>query len=474
MTVEHYANIVIGAGSGGLTVAIGLANLGKRVAVIEANHVGGDCTNTGCVPSKTLIHLAANFHPGSDPDAVLAEVIRKRDALRDKETAEVGNTENLDLIFGRARFSGPKQLIVTGADGHTRELSADHIAIATGARARLLDIPGLPADRLLTNDSLFDITHLPRHLAIIGAGIIAVEMAFAFRKLGTKITLIALDPHSLPVYPPEVSAAIQPELEKRGIAAFYGATSDSYDEIAQTLMVRSGEKTFAVEGVDRVLVAIGRVRNIDQLDLEKAGIAYDRNGIRVDNYGRTSVPGVYAVGDVTPTSAFTHSANAQGRRVVQKIAFPFLPAWGPEPLFPTATFSDPEVATVGLTARQIAEKYHPELILHLRVDLKDIDRGYTDGVENGFILVDAVRLTGSILGVTMVGPRASEMISLFTLAISRRISLYGLYGLVYPYPTFSNGILKIADTFMRQTLPNLPRELAAYLRYRFVKKSSKN
>ena len=474
MTVEHYANIVIGAGSGGLTVAIGLASLGKQVAVIEANHVGGDCTNTGCVPSKTLIHLAANFHPGADPAAVLAEVTRKRDALRDKETDEVGNTPNLELIFGRAKFSGPKQLTVTGADGRTRELSADHIAIATGARARRLDIPGLPPERLLTNKSLFDITDLPRHLAIIGAGIIAVEMAFAFRKLGSRVTMIALDQRPMPVYSPEVSDAIQPELEKRGIATFYGATSDSYDETTHTLMVRSGEETFAVEGVDRVLVAIGRVRNIDSLDLEKGGIAYDKGGIRVNSYGRTSVQGVYAVGDVTPTSAFTHSANAQGRRVVQKIAFPFLPAFGPEPLFPTATFSDPEVATVGLTAQKIAVKYHPELILHLRIDLKDIDRGYTDGVEHGFILVDAVRLTGSILGATIVGPRASEMISLFTLAISRRISLYQLYGLVYPYPTFSNGVLKIADTFMRQTLPNLPRELAAYLRWRFVKHSSKN
>ena len=239
-------------------------------------------------------------------------------------------------------------------------------------------------------------------------------------------------------------------------------------------MVRSGEETFAVEGVDRVLLAIGRVRNIDSLDLEKAGIAFDKSGVQVDSYGRTSIPGVYAIGDVTPTSAFTHSANAQGRRVVQKIAFPFLPAWGPEPLFPTATFSDPEVATVGLTARQIAQKYHHGLILRLRIDLKDIDRGYTDGVENGFILVDAVRLTGTILGATIVGPRASEMISLFTLAIGRRITLYQLYGLVYPYPTFSNAVLKIADGFIRQTLPNLPHELATYLRFRFAKNPGKN
>jgi pyruvate/2-oxoglutarate dehydrogenase complex dihydrolipoamide dehydrogenase (E3) component len=469
MSSKHYSNIVIGAGSGGLTVAIGLANLGKQVALIESNHVGGDCTNVGCVPSKTLIHLANVYRPGDNIEAVLAEVTRKRDALREKETEEVQHIENLELISGRAAFDGPKRILVTDPHGETIELSADTITIATGARPRLLNIPGLPANRLLTNESLFDLTTPPHHLAVIGAGIIAVELAFTFNKLGTQVTLIALDPRVLPTYPPEVSEAIQPELDRRGVATHYNATSDSYDETTQTLCVRSGEEKFPLEGVDQVLLAVGRVRNIDRLNLEKASIAYDKNGIRVNSFGRTSVHGVYAIGDVTPTSAFTHSANAQGRRVVQRIAFPWLPARGPEPLYPTATFSDPEVATVGLSPKQIEEKCHPELILQLRVDFKDIDRGYTDGVEHGFILVDAVRLTGTILGVTIVGPRASEMISFFTLAISQRISLYRLYRLVYPYPTFSSGILKIADAFMRETLPNLPRELMTYLKYRFAR-----
>ncbi len=469
MNDKHYANIVIGAGSGGMTVAIGLANLGRQVTLIEANQVGGDCTNVGCIPSKTLIHLAANYRPGDNVAAILAEVTRKRDALREKETEEVQQIKNLEFIRGRAAFSGPKQIIVTDPHGETTELSADTITIATGARPRMLNIPGLPAASLLTNESLFDITAAPRHLAVIGAGIIAVELAFAFNKLGTQVALIALDPRVLPTYPAEVSAAIQPELDRRGIITHYNATSDSYDETTQTLCIRSGEDKLPLPGVDQVLLAVGRVHNIDPLNLEKAGIAFDKTGIRVDSLGRTNVPGVYAIGDVTPTSAFTHSANAQGRRVVQHIAFPWLPARRPEPLFPTATFSHPEVATVGLSPKQVAEKYPPQLTHRLRVDFKDTDRGDTDGVENGFILVDAVRLTGSILGVTIVGPRASEMISFFTLAISQRISLYQIYRLVYPYPTFSSGILKVADAFMRETLPHLPRELMTYLKYRFAR-----
>jgi len=218
-------------------------------------------------------------------------------------------------------------------------------------------------------------------------------------------------------------------------------------------------------------VAVGRVRNLESLGLEQAGVKVDaRTGVQVNSYGETNVKGVYAIGDVTPTSAFTHSANAQGRRVTQRIAFPFLPLTKNEPIFPNATFSDPEVANVGLTQKQIAEKYHPQLIKRIRVNFKDhTDRGYTDGVEHGFIIADVIRLTGQILHVTIVGPLASEMISFFTLAISQKISLHKIYRLVYPYPTFSSGILKVADFFMRETLPNIGKELGAFLKYRFAK-----
>jgi pyruvate/2-oxoglutarate dehydrogenase complex dihydrolipoamide dehydrogenase (E3) component len=467
---EHFSTIVIGAGSGGMTVAVGLAGLGRKVALIEGHHVGGDCTNVGCVPSKTLIHLAKNFRAGMNPDEVLREVIRKRDALRDKETEEVEHIENLTFVRGMAKFTAPKTLSVT-LDGAARELTADNIVIATGARPRMIDIPGLPAEMILTNESLFDLTNAPKHLVIVGAGVIALEMAFAFQKLGTQVTMFALDSRPLMTTIPEASEAIQAELERRRISTHYNATAQSFDESTRTLTLKQGEQLITLHNVDKVLVAVGRVRNIDSLGLEQAGVKVDpRLGVLVNSYGETNVKGVYAIGDVTPTSAFTHSANAQGRRVVQRIAFPYLPIAKNEPLFPNATFSDPEVATVGLTQKEISEKYHPQIIKRIRVDFKDhTDRGYTDGIENGFIIVDAVRLTGQILHATIVGPRASEMISFFTLAISQKISLHKIYRLVYPYPTFSSGILKVADFFMRETLPNLGKELAAYLKYRFAK-----
>lgn len=468
---DHYQTVVIGAGSGGMTVTIGMAGLGRKVALIEGNYVGGDCTNVGCVPSKTLIHLAKNFKPGMNPDDALREVTRKRDALRDKETEEVKHLKNVTFIEGWAKFTAPKEIEVALKDGSTRKLTADNIVIATGARPRLLDIPGLPKERTLTNESLFDLMNLPKHLVIVGAGIIALEMAFAFQKLGSQVTMFALDARPLMTAIPEASEVIQKELDRRRISTHYNATAQGFDESTRTLTIKQGDGFITLHNVDKVLVAIGRVRNLESLGLDQAQVKWEaRTGALVNSFGETNVKGVYAIGDVTPTSAFTHSANAQGRRVVQRIAFPYLPLVKKEPLFPNATFSDPEVAAVGLSGKQLAEYCHPGIIRRIRVDFKDhTDRGYTDGIENGFIIVDAVRLTGQILHATIVGPSASEMISFFTLAISQRISLYKIYRLVYPYPTFSSGILKVADFFMRETLTNLGKELGAFLKYRIKK-----
>jgi dihydrolipoamide dehydrogenase len=467
---DTFHTVVIGAGSGGLTIAVGVANLGKPVAVVEALQVGGDCTNVGCVPSKTLIHQVAE-RGSAEPAAVLAEVRRKRDALREKETHEFGALPNLSLVFGRARLLGRSRVAVALPDGGERVLTAQHIVIATGARPRRLDIPGLPPERTLTNETVFELPAAPRHLAILGGGVIGMELAFAFRKLGSRVSVVTTAPRVMDRHIPEVSEALVEALREREIRVLAGASAHSYDEAAATLRVEQGGTIIGLDGVDYVLVAIGRQRNVEGLGLEAAGVRFDpKEGIATDGYGRTNVPGIYAIGDVTPTSAFTHSANAQGRRVAQRILFPLLPARAPEPLYPSATFSDPEVATAGLSQRQIAARYHPSLVRRIRVDLvTQTDRGYTDDLRRGFIIVDAVRLTGTILGVTIVGPRASEMISLFTLAIQERLSLYKLYRVVYPYPTFSSGIQKVADAFLRETLPNLPAELGAYLRYRFAR-----
>lgn len=167
-------------------------------------------------------------------------------------------------------------------------------------------------------------------------------------------------------------------------------------------------------------------------------------------------------------SSTTHSANAQGRRVVRRVAIPLLPAWGKEPPYPSATFTDPEVASVGPSLAELKGRYHPALIKTVRVELSETDKGYTEGLKRGFVLIHAVRLSGRVLSATVVAPHASEMITLLTAAVYQGFSLYKLSGLVFPYPVLSEGIKKAADAFVFGTLPKLPRELSAYLRYRWA------
>ncbi len=464
---DTFHTIVIGSGSGGLTVAVGLSKLGKRVALVEANDVGGDCTNVGCVPSKTLIHLVT--HPGDrSPAEILARVQEKRNHLRIEETAWVKGMDNLTFLEGRARFVSLERLEVALTDGGTQTLSAPNIVIATGAKPAVIPIDGLPATRTLTNESLFELAHKPEHLVIVGGGVVGSEMAFAFRKLGSRVSLISRSGRVLSASEPEASAVVGEAMTAQGIDLYLNAQPGAYDEATQTMYVQRGGERVALSGVDKVLLAVGRVPNTDGLGIETTGVTFGDKGIPTDAYGVTDVKGIYAIGDVNPASSYTHSANAQGRRLVRRLAFPYLPAWGQEPPYPNATFTDPEVAAIGPSLAELTERLHPALIRTVRFELPKTDKGYTEGLERGFILIHAVRLTGRVLGATIVAPRASEMISLLTAAVYHGLSLYKLSSLVFPYPVLSEGIKKAADAFVFETLPNLPREGSSYLRYRWA------
>jgi dihydrolipoamide dehydrogenase len=456
---------VIGAGSGGLTVAIGLAGLGRRVALVEAARVGGDCTNVGCIPSKRLIHLSRDPAHRGDPAGLLAAVRATRDGLAAREDHELSTTDGIELIRGHAELGADRRVTVSGPGG-VRVLSAPHVVIATGSRPRTLRIPGLPAERLLTNESLFELAAPPAHLAIVGAGPIGLEMACAFARMGTRVSLIDLESRVLATAEPEASEALTASLREQGIDVRLDTRVTGYDAGRASLAIEGREGAGALEGVDAVLVAIGRMPNADGFGgVVDAGPA----GIRVDGWGRTSMKGVWAVGDVTPVAHQTHAANALGRRIVQRIALRWIPPLGGPPVIPSAVFSDPEVAWVGPTAAERARSCHPDALVRIRVDLAATDRGLTDGVAHGFVSVVAVRLTGRIVAATVVGPHASELLPLLTFAISRNTSLLRLQRLVYAYPTFSGAIGAVADEFARRTLPNLRTELAAYARHRWAR-----
>jgi dihydrolipoamide dehydrogenase len=460
MTEFHTA--VIGAGSAGLTVAVGLAGFGKSVALIEKKHIGGDCTNVGCVPSKTLIHLASHIaeHNLSSQE-ILEKVRERRDHLREEETVWIKGVKNVTVFEGEATFVNSTTLSLQLATGQ-QKITAKNIVIATGSSPIVVDIPGLTPDKILTNESLFDVTQPPKHLVILGGGIIGCEMAFAFRKLGSAVTIVQRGSRLLDRLEPEVSELIQKRCDEVGISVYLNATATSF-EADSSLKLKQQGKSANVVNVEKILMALGRRPNLN-FGLDKAGVSFNEKGIPTNQSARSNIPNIYAIGDVNLNSAFTHTANAQGRRIVQKIALPLLPQ-GKEAIYPSAIFADPEISQVGPPLAKLQESYHPELIRTLRFELKKTDRGYTQGLEHGFVLIHALRLTGRVLSATIVAPNASEMISLLTLAVNKRVSLYQLANVVFPYPVLSEAIKKLSDQFVFATLPKLPQEMLAYLRF---------
>lgn len=460
-----YHTAIIGTGPAGLTLAVGLARLGKKVLIVEKHRVGGDCTNVGCVPSKTLLSLAEKVtHGKAAPEKALPQTRERRDHLWREETEWLSKMDNVTLKFAEARFLNPTTLGLFRDSEPIEEVKAKHIVIASGARAARPPLPGLPADRYLTNDTLFELEMPPKHLGIVGAGFIGVEMATAFRGLGCRVSLVGplLNRHE-----PEVRQLMATVLEDLGVELYQDWRGVGYRPEENALLLQSEGKTeTSIAGVDKVLVAVGRQPNID-VNLDEAGVRYDKAGIVCDNNGYTGVGSIYALGDVTQKSHTTHAANHQGRRLVKHLLLPFLPTGGTYH-YPNVVYSSPEVATVGPTLEELREThYRGQVIKTVKIPLKSTDRAYTCHLEEGFVLLHAMRLTGRLLSASIVAPSAGEMLPLLTYAVNHKVSLYRLSNLVFAYPTLAEAIKKAADQFVFETLPSLPKEALTYLAYRW-------
>ncbi len=453
--------IVVGSGSGGLTAAVGLGRLGRSAVMIEAAEVGGDCTNVGCVPSKSLLHLAG----GGDrtPQQVLERVRYRRDRLRQREEVEFGGAPGVDFRRGRARLVAADTVEITGTDGSTETVSAPNIVIATGSRPRRLDIPGLPPDRQLTNEQIFELEQPPRHLAIVGAGAVGVELATAFVRLGSEVTLIELLPRILGGMLEDAAQVIHTSLASMGVRILTGTEVLSYDAVGDRLGLASvnGDESEEVAAVDAVLVATGRTPNSGDLGLEALGVTLDEIGrIVIDDHGRTNVPGIWACGDVSTEGGTTHAAGAWGRRILRAMVGPRI-GFPARPPMPAAVFTDPEVATIGEQPSEV-----PGDVRRIRIEISSIDRAYTDEVDEGFLIIDVRRLTGAILGCTIVGPRAGELIGTVSLAMKAGVPLHKWSGTVWPYPTYSDSLSRAVDVHMVETLSALHKDAWRWLRGR--------
>ncbi len=453
-----YKAAVIGAGSGGLTLAIGLSGFGHDVALIEAGRVGGDCTNVGCIPSKALLHAAA-----SGVDDPFGHVRDKRDQMSAAEDEEMVGHETIHLIRGWARLTErrrPHAVEVTTPDGIVMNVLAENVIVCAGSQPVEFQITGLDPGRLLTNENLFELTEVPAKVVLLGGGPISLEMATAFRDLGSKVAVVELQDRLISTEDPLVSSTIEAALRERGVEVFTGTSVERFDK--ETAHLGNGQ---TIAHVDRVLLAVGRRPKLTDLGLDIAGVEYTDLGITADTFGRTNVDGIYAVGDVTGNTLTTHGANSIGRRAIRAIALPYIPRIGSPRVLPNAVFSRPEIASVGMSVDKI-DALPRVSRRRYTVQVADMDRGYTDDVKHGVVIVDAERFTGKILRAAIVGPSAAEIIGIFTFAIDHGIGLRKMFGSVFPYPAYAQAVSQIADDFLRDTMSAVPREWLAMLRGR--------
>jgi pyruvate/2-oxoglutarate dehydrogenase complex dihydrolipoamide dehydrogenase (E3) component len=469
----RYNLVVIGAGTAGLVTAAGAAGLGARVALIEQQLMGGDCLNVGCVPSKAVIRSARligelrragafGVHPAQvtvDFPAVMARMRRVRARISANDAARRYTDEKgVDVFLGTARFSGPETVEVGG-----QTLRFKRAVIATGARAAAPPIPGLAAAGFLTNETVFSLTERPPRLAVIGGGPIGCELAQAFQRLGSAVTLINDTGQLLNREDADAAAILQRALTADGVRVLLGAdiTAVRRDGADKVLVVRAGTDAIDVRA-DEILIGAGRLPNVEGLALETVAVAYDpRRGVHVDDHLRTTNRRIFAAGDVCMDWKFTHAADFAARIVIQNALF-----FGRKRLsalhMPWCTYTDPEIAHVGVSERSAAARA-------IAIDtfvrpLAEVDRAVLDGDEDGFVKVHTARGTDRILGATIVARHAGDMIGELALALAARTGLSALANVIHPYPTQAEAIRQLGDLYNRGRLtPRVKRIFAGFL-----------
>ena len=458
---KRYNLVVIGAGTAGLVSAAGAAGLGARVALIERHLLGGDCLNYGCVPSKSIIRssrsaedvrlagsLGIRVPEGMEVDfpAVMERMRRLRSKLSSHDSAARFQKMGVDVFLEEARFTGADSV---AAGGQTLRFSK--AVIATGARAVELPIEGLREIGYLTNETVFSLTERPERLAVIGGGPLGSELAQAFHRLGSRVTLFEAGDHLLGREDSDAARILQDAFVKEGVQLNLGSKPIRISRTDQGKVItyeKNGKEEQLV--VDEILIGVGRAPNVEGLNLEAAGVKYDRkNGIIVNDFLQTTNPRIYAAGDICLQAKFTHTADATARIVIQNALF-----LGRKKLsaltIPWTTYTDPEIAHVGMYERDAKER-GIEVDTFVR-SLSEVDRAVLDGEDQGFVKVHVKRGTDKILGATIVARHAGEMIGEIGLAMVGGLGLKALANVIHPYPTQAEAIKQVADMHNRTRL----------------------
>ncbi|MFO0985221.1 MAG: dihydrolipoyl dehydrogenase [Planctomycetota bacterium] len=448
---------VVGAGPGGYVAAIRLAQLKKRVVVIDRAVLGGVCLNWGCIPSKALIHTASlveeirtGAEVGIHVDNLrvdMKQVQAWKQAIVNRLTGGVQQLlkhHRVDVVMGQAMLTGPNSIAVTTKEGKVT-VNADHILLATGARP--INIPGFEVDgkRVLNSREALELDELPKHLVVIGGGIIGLEIGTFYRKLGSQVTVVELTPNLLPGTDPDLVKVVQRNLKKRGVAVHLEAKAEKLELRAQdielTIAPKSGERVRLA--CDRVLVAIGMRPNSENLGLDQAGVQTDARGfVKVDRQLRTSARSVFAIGDLIGAPLLAHKASKEGLVAAAVIA------GANDSLdvraLPAAIFTDPEIATVGMSEAEAKQKGLAVKIGTFPFSASG--RALTTGHSDGMVKLLADAATDQILGVGIVGPGASDLIAEASLAIEMGATSEDLALTVHAHPTLPEAVMEAAES----------------------------
>lgn len=444
-TIDRYPIIVIGAGAGGLVVAIGAAKASKKVLLIEKGPYGGDCTNFGCIPSKTLISCAEKKVEGA-----LNKVRGVVEEIRSHEDPSALEKMGVHTLTGTASFIDDHTI-----DVNDRKVYGEKIVLATGSHPFIPPIEGLEGAPYLTNETIFELNEIPKRLGILGGGPIGCELAQAFQRLGSQVTIIESEKGIMPREENEAAEVVRAALEKEGVQILLRCQANHIahqNEKFSICTVHEG-KDVSVE-VDELLVSTGRRATFESLSLENAGVVCTEKGIPIDKYGRTNQPHIFAIGDVLGGPFFTHLAENQGRAVLTTLLLPgpFKKKLDLGQDIPRCTFTDPEVASFGISEAEAIKKFGEKGIATYKVPMADVDRAICSNREEGFVKIVTKKWSSKILGASIVAPRAGEMLQELTVAKLFKIPLRKLTRLIHPYPVYNAAIRKAADLWLTQTI----------------------
>ncbi len=443
--------LVIGAGSGGLVSAYIAAAVKAKVTLVEKHKMGGDCLNTGCVPSKALIRAAHQAHeirqaykfgiqvaePEIDFKRVMARVYEVIDAIKPHDSVERYTGLGVEVIEGEASIVSPWEVRVMRADGSSETISAQSIVVATGAKPRIPNLPGLEQSHFVTSDTLWQLTDLPKRLLVLGGGPIGCELAQAFQRLGSQVSLVQRQNTLMPREDAEAQQLIERRFVDEGITLYLGKE-------AKAVVVREGVSYLQVSGsgeeeipFDCLLLALGREANTTGFGLESLNIDIRENGtVSANAFLQTRFPNIYVCGDVTGPYQFTHVAAHQAWYAAVNALFGSFKRFKVDyRVIPWATFTDPDIARVGLSEREAKERHIPYEVTRYGID--DLDRAIADGDNHGFVKVLTVPGKDKILGVTIVSRHGAELIAEFVLAMKQGIGMNKLLGTIHIYPTFA-------------------------------------